>query len=92
MRELCGIVALDMVVVGSHKPLTRVRILEKSGSETIALRQDSLRMALDVTDRCLNALEQSESEPERFKYVNERSLTLRWYDAVEEPSATWGRV
>ena len=91
MGHLCGFAALDMIALGSHKPLTKVRILEKSGSETTVLRQDSLRMALDVTDRCLNALEQSESEPERCKYVNERSSTVRWYDTVEL-SATRGRA
>ena len=92
MGHLYGFAALDMIAVGSHKPLTKVKILEKSASETTVLRQDSLKVALDDRDRCLNALEQSESEPERCKFVNERSLTLRWYETVKEPSAKWGRA
>ena len=85
MGHLCGFAALDMVAVGSHKPLTKVRILEKSASETSVLRQYSLTVAMDDTDRYLNALEQSESEPQICKFVNERSSTVRWHDTVEEP-------
>ena len=77
MGHFCSFAAPDMIAVGSHKPLTKVRILEKSAPETAVLRQHSLRVALNDTDRCLNALEQSESEPARCKFVNERSLTLR---------------
>jgi len=40
---------------------------------------------MDDTDRYLNALEQSESEPQICKFVNERSSTVRWHDTVEEP-------